>query len=125
MILSSFRSSLLRRSSASLLAALLGATAMAFVAPASAAEPRGLRGRGAMVRQAPFAARALRAERPAAARAQPREAQAPAPQPAEPPPETRPIERTGRPGRLTPDERRALRQQINDAGREIYRAPQP
>ena len=31
----------------------------------------------------------------------------------------------GRPGRLTPDERRALRQQINDAGREIYRPRRP
>jgi hypothetical protein len=27
----------------------------------------------------------------------------------------------GRPGRLTPDERRALRQQINEAGRDVYR----
>ncbi len=27
----------------------------------------------------------------------------------------------GRPGRLTPDERRALRQQINQAGRDVYR----
>jgi hypothetical protein len=31
----------------------------------------------------------------------------------------------GRPGRLSPDERRALRQQINDAGRDLYRAPRP
>ena len=32
---------------------------------------------------------------------------------------------SARPGRLTPDERRALRQQINDAGRDLYRAPRP
>jgi len=39
----------------------------------------------------------------------------------------RPIEQPaeGRPGRLTPEERRALRQQINDAGREIYRPRRP
>jgi hypothetical protein len=40
----------------------------------------------------------------------------------------RPIEQSapeGRPGRLTPEERRALRQQINDAGREIYRPRRP
>ena len=30
-------------------------------------------------------------------------------------------DRPGRPGRLTPDERRALRQQINEAGRDVYR----
>lgn len=30
-----------------------------------------------------------------------------------------------KPGRLTPDERRALRQQINDAGRDIYRPERP
>ena len=30
-----------------------------------------------------------------------------------------------RPGRLSPDERRALRQQINEAGRNVYRAPPP
>ena len=30
-----------------------------------------------------------------------------------------------RPERLSPDERRALRQQINDAGRNVYRAPPP
>ncbi len=49
------------------------------------------------------------------------------PQPAPPvlerPPEPAPVDRGGRPGRLTPEERRALRQQINDAGRDIYRAP--
>lgn len=32
-----------------------------------------------------------------------------------------PGDATGRPGRLTPDERRALRQQINQAGRDVYR----
>ncbi len=30
-------------------------------------------------------------------------------------------DRAARPGRLTPDERRALRQQINEAGRDVYR----
>lgn len=30
-----------------------------------------------------------------------------------------------RPGRLTPDERRALRQQINEAGRDVYRPGGP
>ena len=29
--------------------------------------------------------------------------------------------RIGRPGRLTPEERRALRQQIDEAGRDVYR----
>lgn len=29
--------------------------------------------------------------------------------------------RAGRPGRLTPEERRALRQQIDEAGRDVYR----
>jgi hypothetical protein len=40
-------------------------------------------------------------------------------------PEAPQVDRSGRPGRLSPDERRALRQQINDAGRDIYRAPRP
>lgn len=31
----------------------------------------------------------------------------------------------GRPGRLSPDERRALRQQINQAGRDVYRPGTP
>ncbi len=31
----------------------------------------------------------------------------------------------GKPGRLTPDERRALRQQINEAGRDVYRPNRP
>lgn len=38
---------------------------------------------------------------------------APVYQPPEPP-------QQARPGRLTPDERRALRQQINEAGRDVY-----
>lgn len=43
-----------------------------------------------------------------------------------PPPEFRAPDpgegnRMGRPGRLTPEERRALRQQINQADREVYR----
>lgn len=37
-----------------------------------------------------------------------------------------PPEQTGsRPGRLTPEERRALRQQINEAGRDVYRPNRP
>lgn len=51
---------------------------------------------------------------------QAREAQPPPPKPPE-----QPAANEGRPGRLTPDERRALRQQINDAGREIYRPRRP
>lgn len=35
------------------------------------------------------------------------------------PPVDRQVE-GGRPGRMTPDERRALRQQINEAGRDVY-----
>ncbi len=46
------------------------------------------------------------------------------PAPVEAPPLAAPVERS-RPGRLTPDERRALRQQINDAGRDIYRPERP
>ncbi|MGI9027191.1 MAG: hypothetical protein ACR2GP_16775 [Burkholderiaceae bacterium] len=37
------------------------------------------------------------------------------------PPEPSDAGQMGRPGRLTPDERRALRQQINQAGRDVYR----
>ncbi len=37
------------------------------------------------------------------------------------PPEPADASQMGRPGRLTPDERRALRQQINEAGRDVYR----
>ena len=44
-----------------------------------------------------------------------------APLPVAPPPEPPPAFDRGRPGRLSPDERRALRQQINDAGRDVYR----
>ena len=52
-----------------------------------------------------------------------REAVAPSPPPDfSPPPQAPP---QGRPGRLTPDERRALRQQINDAGRDVYRPQRP
>ena len=40
------------------------------------------------------------------------------------PPEPGDGNQMGRPGRLTPDERRALRQQINQAGRDVYR-PNP
>ena len=41
------------------------------------------------------------------------------------PPAPREDGRGSRPGRLSPDERRALRQQINEAGRNVYRAPPP
>lgn len=41
------------------------------------------------------------------------------------PPPQAPQVPQGRPGRLTPDERRALRQQINDAGRDVYRPQRP
>lgn len=82
--------------------------------------------RGPMMHGGAFGGRAMRQDR--AARGAVREA-APQPQPVAPPierpPEAAPVDRGGRPGRLTPDERRALRQQINDAGREIYRAPRP
>ena len=37
------------------------------------------------------------------------------------PPDPGDSDSAGRPGRLTPDERRALRQQINQAGRDVYR----
>ena len=72
----------------------------------------------------------MRAERGNARAQQGREPaarQQPIPQqvPIERPPEPAQIDRGGRPGHLTPDERRALRQQINDAGRDIYRAPRP
>jgi hypothetical protein len=49
----------------------------------------------------------------------------PAALPNERPVEAPPTDRSGKPGRLSPDERRALRQQINDAGRDIYRPGRP
>ena len=74
-----------------------------------------------MMRGGPYAVRPARQER---------EARLPQPREAPPPqsqalPVERPPEPVGRPGRLTPDERRALRQQIIDAGRDIYRVPRP
>ena len=44
-------------------------------------------------------------------------------QPAGQPPEA--AQQGARPGRLTPEERRALRQQINEAGRDVYRPNRP
>ena len=65
-------------------------------------------------------------------RAMQRQAQPQAPRPTEAPPvparNITPVEAPqegGRPGRLSPDERRALRQQINDAGRDLYRPSRP
>ena len=49
----------------------------------------------------------------------------PSPSPNFGPPQQVPQAPQGRPGRLTPDERRALRQQINDAGRDVYRPLRP
>jgi hypothetical protein len=43
--------------------------------------------------------------------------------PAAPPAGAQQLPPQQRPGRLTPDERRALRRQIDDAAREVYRAP--
>lgn len=67
---------------------------------------------------------ARQAER-AQQRAQQRQAQERPPEAAPAPVEPPSQPPAGRPGRLTPDERRALRQQINDAGREIYRPGRP
>ncbi len=86
---------------------------------------RGPRGGGGM-RAAQMNNRMMRAERfPNAGPRVPqfREVAPPQPQAVERPPMPAPVDRGGRPGRLTPEERRALRQQINDAGRDIYRVP--
>jgi len=40
-------------------------------------------------------------------------------------PQAPPEQAGSRPGRLTPEERRALRQQINEAGRDVYRPNRP
>jgi hypothetical protein len=90
---------------------------------ASAADGRGGRmARPPMLRAAPFGPRMMRPDRVGPPLRQMREQPIPQAVPVE-----RPVEQfpQGRPGRLTPDERRALRQQINDAGRDIYRAPRP
>jgi hypothetical protein len=65
--------------------------------------------------------------RPAAARVQPQAAPPERPPEAAPVPVGPPVQAPppAKPGRLTPDERRALRQQINDAGRQIYRPERP
>ena len=118
---------------------LLGLIACAVLVPAAYARGGGGGGehgrRGMMVR-APAEQRGLRQmeraqragmrgpqqrEAPAAARDTPASQGAPV-QPAAPAPvEPAAVERPARPGRLTPDERKALRQQINDAGRDVYR----
>jgi hypothetical protein len=115
----------------------LGLVMLAVVACASGAARAGERpgfhggGRGGMRAGGPFAgARAMRQERHMGPgrqgpmrepmREQPREQVPVAAPPVERPPDPVPV---SRPGRLSPDERRALRQQINDAGRDIYRAP--
>ena len=87
--------------------------------------------RGGGMAEARAARQADRAQQ-RAARGQPtREGpvpRAPPPAPVAVPP---PVEIPGpdrsaaRPGRLTPDERRALRQQINEAGRDVYRPTRP
>ncbi len=76
------------------------------------------------MRAAPMNNRMMRQERfqNAMPRGVPMREVAPQPPVIERAPEPMPADRS-RPGRLTPEERRALRQQINDAGRDIYRAP--
>ncbi len=113
------------------------AVAVASMAEANARLPEQRVHRAAMFRAGPSdfrgARQAERAQqrglRPAGPqRAVEREA---APVPQAPPPAFRPPdpvpqpERGGRPGRLTPDERRALRQQIDEAGRDVYRPTRP
>jgi hypothetical protein len=125
----------LRSGGVSLLAFALAMTGLFGMNAVVAREAQGVhRFAGAVPRRAPFAAakqaeraqqqqqRALQrqaqqqaAQRPAEAQAAPVHNDAPADAPQE----------RGKPGRLTPDERRALRQQINDAGREIYRPARP
>lgn len=79
------------------------------------------------VRQATRAQRQQQMEGQRAQRSEPINRRAPerelaTPQaPAFRPPDAGDADRMGRPGRLTPDERRALRQQINQAGRDVYR----
>ena len=104
--------------------------------PASGAERDGYPHRGGLRSQAELPRLQRQAER--LERRQPRGVRLSRPQPSVsvqampvveapiaaplPPPEpVAPTERPGRPGRLSPDERRALRQQINDAGRDVYR----
>jgi hypothetical protein len=58
------------------------------------------------------------------------QSEAPAQRTTEPPmqpvgPSADPAVQGAKPGRLTPDERRALRQQINEAGRDVYRPNRP
>jgi hypothetical protein len=102
-------------------ASLVALVAFAAAAPATAGEGRGGRmARPPMLRAAPFGPRMMRQERAGPPPRQMREQPVPQAVPIE-----RPVEQApqGHPGRLTPDERRALRQQINDAGRDIYRVP--
>ena len=87
------------------------------------------RQRGEQMMQRPEERRAQRAQQTNAER-QPMQQREERPAGAPPnaaPPQGQPTEggRGGRPGRLSPEERRALRQQINDAGRNVYRPPPP
>jgi hypothetical protein len=112
------------------LAALLAAGLLAFASCGAAWAGEFRPGRGgarAAMRGGPFGGRGgMRGERMGQQGRQAEQLQQQvAPVAVERPPEAPSVDRGGRPGRLTPDERRALRQQINDAGRDIYRAPRP
>ena len=61
------------------------------------------------------------AQRPEQMQRVPEREMAAPPPPVYRPPDPGDANRGGRPGRLTPEERRALRQQINEAGRDVYR----
>jgi hypothetical protein len=116
------RVSIVRRArhGAGMLALVLTAL-VATTMEAEAGDRQGRGGRPPMLRGGGFGPRMMRAGPPGRpAREQAPVQAAPAERAAEAPPQPQ-----GRPGRLTPDERRALRQQINDAGRDIYRAPAP
>jgi hypothetical protein len=114
-----------RRRLGALLAA--GLLALASCGAAWAGELRPGRGGARAAMRGPFGGHGgMRGERMGQQGRQGEQLQQPAgPVAVERPPEAPPVDRGGRPGRLTPDERRALRQQINDAGRDIYRAPRP
>jgi hypothetical protein len=101
------------------LLALVLTALVATTMDAEAGDHQGRGGRPPMLRGGGFVPRMMRAGPPGRAmREQVPALGAPGERAAEAPPRPQ-----GRPGRLTPDERRALRQQINDAGRDIYRAP--
>ncbi len=108
------------------LALLLAMECMATVASArEPGAPRRFGGARAAAMEARAARQADRAQQRAIQRGQMRPEPAPAPMAIPAPVEPQPAAPVGRPGRLTPDERRALRQQINDAGRDIYRPERP